>query len=175
MLFVLAMLFSCENDIKKVEMLDRSDTMPVEIAENIKVYYSDSGMLRAYLQSPLMLKFEEEEEPYIEFPKGVKVIFYDSLEREQTQITARYGINYEDKRLMEARNKVVVINYEKDEKLETERLVWNQRKRIIFSDVFVKITTRDKVIYGDGLESDESFTKYTIKNPSGVIEADEDE
>ena len=40
-------------------------------------------------------------------------------------------------------------------------------KHIIFSDVFVKITTPDNVLYGDSLVSDENFDNYTINNVSG--------
>ena len=33
----------------------------------------------------------------------------------------------------------------------------------IFTEEYVKITTPDEIIYGDGLESNETFSKYQIK------------
>ncbi len=120
----------------------------------------------------------EKADPYVEFPTGMKIIFYnDSTHEAQTEITANYGINYTKSKIMEAKNNVVVINYAKQEELNTERLVWDQNRGVIYSDVFVKITrnANNEVIYGDGLESDESFEKYVIKNPSGVFEVDQDE
>jgi hypothetical protein len=62
----------------------------------------------------------------------------------------------------------VVIN-EKGDKLNTEHLMWDKKKRMIYSNAFVKITTADEVIYGDGLEANESFTKYKITKIKGTI------
>jgi len=39
----------------------------------------------------------------------------------------------------------------------------------------VKITTADEVIYGDGLESNQDFTKYKIKNIKGTIHLKEED
>ena len=69
---------------------------------------------------------------------------------------------------MEAREDVVVVNTKK-ETLNTEHLVWNKEKKTIITEEFVKITTEDEVIFGHGLESNQDFTKYRIKNIKGTI------
>ena len=76
---------------------------------------------------------------------------------------------------MEAHSNVVVNNYETDEQLNTEELIWDQRKEFIYSNKFVKITTGDGVLYGDGLESDQTFSSRRIINPSGEILVDEED
>ena len=48
-------------------------------------------------------------------------------------------------------------------------------KKIIYSNKFVKITSEDGVIFGDGLEAEQDFSKRKIINPSGEIEVKEDE
>ena len=63
---------------------------------------------------------------------------------------------------MKARNDVVVINYENEEQLNTENLVWDQRNKKIIANSFLKITTPDKVIYGDSLHAHESFKSRDI-------------
>ncbi|MEZ5197091.1 MAG: LPS export ABC transporter periplasmic protein LptC [Bacteroidales bacterium] len=68
---------------------------------------------------------------------------------------------------MEAKNNVVVKNIQKNEFLETEHLIWDRNKGIIYTDVFVKITRDEEVIYGDGMTSDQNFESYKIKNASG--------
>ena len=40
---------------------------------------------------------------------------------------------------------------------------------MVFTEDFVKITTKDEVIYGEVLESNQDFTKYTIKKIRGTI------
>ena len=40
---------------------------------------------------------------------------------------------------------------------------------MVYTEEFVKITTKNEVIYGKGLVSNQDFTKYTIKKISGTI------
>jgi LPS export ABC transporter protein LptC len=163
---IIIMLFACENDIKEIASLSQVDSLPYEQARDIEVYYSDSGRLKAYLESPLMYNYENEN-GYIEFPEGFKVIFYNDDLTPKSEITARYGIRYEKTKIMEAKNNVIVKNLDKNEQLNTEHLIWNEGKQVIYSEVFVKITRADEVLYGDGLTSDQDFENYTIKNPTG--------
>lgn len=141
----------------------------MEFARDIEVYYSDSGKIQAMLKSPYMIRIEDDDS-YFEFPDGFEAVFYDSVMQPQSIITANYGISYENKKQMEARNNVVVRNLEKQEQLNTEHLVWDRRKGIIYSNVFVKITKPDEVIYGDGLKSDQNFEFYEIDNPTGEFQ-----
>ena len=168
------MLFACENDIQTIYSLSQIDSLPLETVVDLEVIYSDSGFIQAKLQSPLMKKYEADD-AYYEFPDGFKVILYDSLQNEKSEITANYGINWEKKKIIEAKNNVVVLNKAKNEKLETEHLIWDQKKGVIFSDVFITITKPDAVIYGDGLTSDQDFTHYDIKNPTGELSINPDE
>ncbi len=174
MISFMMMLFACENDIKIINSLSQVDSMPVEFARDIEVYYSDSGKVQACLESPFMTR-NEDNESYIEFPDGFKIVFFDSVLNPKSEITANYGISFEKKKIMEAKNNVVVKNIEKGEQLETEHLVWDRNKKTIYSEVFVKITRDDEVIYGDGLISDQNFEYYKIKNASGEFHIDTDE
>ena len=70
--------------------------------------------------------------------------------------------------IMEAKNNVVVVN-EKGEQLNTEHLTWDKKQSLIYTKEFVKITTAEEIIYGNGLESNQSFTKYKIKDIKGTI------
>lgn len=49
------------------------------------------------------------------------------------------------------------------------RISVGRKKNIISSDKFVKITTDQEVIYGEGLEADERMTRYKILKPQGTI------
>lgn len=165
---------SCKNDLETIRSLTYTDTLPLESARDIRVIYSESGKVQAVLTSPLMNKYEEEKSLMI-FPDGFEVVFFDSIGSTKSTITARYGKIDENEQIMEARSNVVVVNREKDEQLDTEQLVWDQKKNIIYSNEFVKITTADEVIFGDGLVSDQDFSSYTIKNPTGEFKVDPDE
>jgi LPS export ABC transporter protein LptC len=160
------LLASCKNDMQTINSLTQIDSLPMEFGRDIEVTYSDSGKVKVLLKSPLMVRVEDKD-PYFEFPEGFDATFYDSAMNPESRITADYGISYEQKKLMEAKNNVVVKNLVKHEQLNTEHLIWDRRKGIIYSNVFVKITKPDEVIYGDGLTSDQNFNFYEIDNPTG--------
>jgi len=75
---------------------------------------------------------------------------------------------------MEAKYAVEVVN-KTGEKLETERLIWDEQNKRIYTDAFVKITTATEVIRGKGMESNQDFTKYQIKQVTGTIQLKNDE
>lgn len=116
----------------------------------------------------------EGEEAYAVFPEGFEVTFYDTTEKPLSLIKANYGISFEKRKLMKARNDVVVINYETEEQLNTENLVWDQKSKKIVANTFVKITTPDKIVYGDSLHAHESFKRRDIFNMRGVFEVEDD-
>jgi LPS export ABC transporter protein LptC len=163
-----SVFFSCENDIRKVNLLTAPDSIPVSTVKNIDLIRSVSGRVVLELTAPL-LKSYEGEDPYSEFPQGLKIVFYDSLMNITSQLTAEYGISHEKQKLMEARKNVVVINNRKHEQLNTEVLTWNQNTKKIYSDKFVKITQPGKVIFGEGMQSDETFEVWEIRKPKGEI------
>jgi LPS export ABC transporter protein LptC len=162
---------SCENDIKTINIVGNKDFLPVESTKDVETIYSDSAQILIIVKAPQLNRYEGEK-PYCEMPKGIEVYFYDSLMRVTSNLTANYAISYEKEKIMEARNNVVVVN-EKKEQLNTERLVWDQRKAIIYSDKFVKINTGKMIIWGDGMTSDERFDKWKILKVKGSITINE--
>jgi LPS export ABC transporter protein LptC len=166
--FFLTILFACENDLRKVNLLTASDSLPVSTVKNIDLIRSVSGKVVLELTAPLLRSYEGDD-PYSEFPQGLKIVFFDSLMNITSQLTAEYGISYDKQKLMEARKNVVVINNRKHEQLNTEVLTWNQNTKKIYSDKFVKITQPGKVIFGEGMQSDETFDVWEIRKPKGEI------
>ena len=162
--FVFSTLVSCKNDIAKVNSLTAVDKQPDEQAKDISVIYSDSGKVQFVLTSRVMNKFINNDS-YIEFPKGIKLVSYDESGVAKTTLTANYAISYEARKSMEARSKVLIVNHLNEEVIETEHIVWDQLKNTIYSDVSVKRTNKSGVMYGDGFDADETFSKYTIRNP----------
>jgi len=166
-------LSGCSNELDEVkEVTAVSDTLPGESAYNVVMHYSEKGHIQFTLKAEQLDRYSTVS-PYIEFPKGLHVMFYDSIGGIKSELTANYAISYEGKKFMEARDDVVVINHEKNQTLNTEYLQWDQKKHIIFTDVFVKITTDEHVIFGkDGFESDEEFNRWTIRTISGKLDVE---
>ena len=139
-----------------------------ETAENVTIEYTDSGILKAVIESPVMIGVKNVRNPYIEMPKGIRADFLDANGKIESYLLSEYGISYTDKKRVIVRRNVRVLNV-KCEKLETEELVWDQQKGRIYTDKFVKITTPEQIITGEGMESDQTFSDWEIMNVSGTI------
>ncbi len=172
--FVVLCLFlvACENDMAKVNSVttDVNAKTPVESTKDVEFLYSDSAQIQLKLTAPQTDRFVGDKS-YFEMPKGMHVLFYGKYPKVQTELKADYGVGYDTIngiKFMEVKRNVVVIN-EKGDRLNTEHLIWNANSKRIYTQDFVKITTKDEVIWGDGLEADEDFSKYEIKNVKGQI------
>jgi len=162
------MLFSCERETQAVSKLTRIDSMPAKTVKNLKVKQSERGMITLELSAPLLRAYEGKD-PYTEFPNGVHITFFDSLMQPKSELTAGYGVSYDSRRVMEAKNNVVIRNFNKREQLNTEKLTWDENRKRVFTDEFVKITQVDKIIFGQGMESDELFDNWVIRNVTGTL------
>lgn len=150
------------------------ESLPSETASDVEMIYSDSGRVMIRLISPKLNRYLNDD-PYIEFPDGLHLYFYDSAMIVKSELTANYGINWEKQKKMEVKDDVVITNHEKEEVMNTEHVVWDQASKRIYSEVFVKRTTPDGVIFGDGFDADESMNSWKLKNPRGEFLFDEDE
>jgi LPS export ABC transporter protein LptC len=151
-----------------ISAFEQNDTIPVESGVKVEYFYSEFAILKTKMTALLMNRYEMPE-PYIEFPKGFMIEMYDSAGNISSTISANWARRYEGKQLFEARYDVVVVDKVENKILNTNYLIWDERQNKIFSDQFVKITTPDKIIFGDGFESDQEFNEYKILQPKGEI------
>jgi LPS export ABC transporter protein LptC len=169
----LLFLFSCSKAPKANEDIVVKENAPVMSAQNIDVLFSDFGKIQARLTSPLMNQYSGDA-PYVEFPNGFKVFMFDSVMEVSSTIIGNRGIRKINARIMEAWGNVVVRNEKKNEQLNTEHLIWDENRHIIWSDLKVKITRPDNTLNGTSMESNESFTRYSIQNFTGQMNVKED-
>ncbi len=149
--------------------------LPSQVGDSVTLLYTDSAKLKIVLKANRMLMFDRNvSEPFTVMPKGFFVTMFDQEEKTSATLKGNWGVRFDITKRMEARHEVVVVNV-KGEKLETERLVWDENSRRIYTDAFVKITTGKEVIMGKGLESNQDFSKYEIKEITGTIQLQNDE
>ena len=169
----LLLFSSCHTDIQTINQVTSGKNLPSETMKDAEIMYSDSGKVKMKLTGPLLNRYSSDK-PYIEFPIGVNVLFYDDSMKINSKLKADYGIRYEKEGKMEAKRNVEVVNV-KGEKLNTEHLIWDEAKDSIYTKAFVKITSKDYVMWGDGLKSNRDFTKYKITNVKGTKFMNDDE
>ena len=162
------MLFSCKSDIEVINTITSKNEFPSIASKNIEIIYSDTAKIQIKAISPELNRFLEIEEPYTEFPKGITVFFYNPDQKIESKIVANYAIFYESQDLWEVKNNVIATN-NKGEILNTEQLFWNQKERLVYSNKFVKITTENQILFGEGFESNQNFSEWKIKKLKGTI------
>ncbi|MCS6917733.1 MAG: LPS export ABC transporter periplasmic protein LptC [Chitinophagales bacterium] len=166
--WLMALHVCCVNDPGTIRRITSREDPSREEGTGVTLIYSKEGHIQAHLEAPLMVRLTREKEAITELPSGLVLRFFDPSMQEESRLTAHYGVVYENSDEMIARNNVVATNKNGD-KLETEELIWNQKTRRIYSDKFVRITTADEIMFGDGFESNEDLTNYTIRKIRGTV------
>ncbi len=173
LLFTAMFVFSCQTNSQKMEALVKDIEEPVVISQDVEWFYTKNGITSHRLTSPKVLRFEVEKE-YIEFPLGLEVFSFNLLGEQEAFMKSDYAIQYLDDKIIEAKGGVLLENL-KGEKLETESLIWDEKREQIFTEALVKITKQGQLIIGEGFESNTSFSKYTLTNSRGIINLDQEE
>jgi len=162
--FFLGCLFvcSCENDIRDVENLNKK-SLGIEEGKQIESYLSQQGKVKAKLMAPVMLRYLLDT-PKVEFPKTLRVDFFDDSTKVESKLFSKYGRYLENENKVFLRDSVVVFNMSGDT-LFCKELYWDQNKSIFYTDKSVIIHKPDQKVYGNGLVADQSFRWFVIKHP----------
>ena len=156
--------FSCKNDPLLVNEFFSEDEIPVEIIEKSKLIHTENGYVELEINANKIQRFIGDN-PRLIFSDGFEVVFYNDSAKVISNLSARNAVVDEIYNLMSATNSVVLKN--SNRKLETEHLIWDQEKKLIYTDNDVIITTDKEVIYAEGFSSDPNFKDYTLKKISG--------
>jgi LPS export ABC transporter protein LptC len=166
---------SCKSDIEKITSMVIGKNQPSATYYEVEFEYTDTAKLQAKLITPIVDYYLNSEKPYYEFKKGIKVLFYNKDEKVSSRITSKYAIYYIEDELFEARDSVVSINFDENQKVETEQLYWDQNEKIIYSKLHTKITEESGVHFGEkGFEAAQDFSYYRIIGTSGEFEVDDE-
>lgn len=168
----LMLLFAaCGDDPGEVGYLIDEEQLTYEEALDVNMIYSDSAIVRVEVSGPRMLRYLDKETPRQEFLDGVKVVFYSPGKKAQSILTAKNAVRYEKKNEIHIRDSVVWQSYN-GERLETEELIWEERKGRVYNNRYVKITKPEEEIHGYGFEANQEFTEWTINAVELEVSAD---
>ena len=175
LLLCMAMLFSCNNDMRNLQQLSIQKKFPQGEAFDFKLVYTDSTKVVAVVTSKLNKDFTNQRMPYSEFPEGVKVEFYDQA-RHKNIVEANYGIIYPSSDMVELRDNVVLTTYD-GKKLKTSQLFWDQKEDWIFTDREFSFTdeTKGTVTNGIGMDFDKKFSTVKSHKTTGILAIEDNE
>jgi hypothetical protein len=171
---------ACSNEIKEIDsFINERIRTQVETGKNIRIIYSDSALVRVIVHAPVMERYTSFTEPKDEFPKGILVEFLDVNKKVFSWLKADMAVRDELKKKIIAKGNVEFYN-DRQEKLETPELIWDEQEKIIYTDKLVRITQAEKgdTTYGFGFRANQDLSRFEIRkkvqgkvNTTGIIDA----
>ncbi len=164
---IATILFSCKDDIPVASILTSEDT-PSQRVEGMTVIQFSRGITSYVVEAAAMERYSEAEKPYDVFPSGIILKGYSAEGLLETKIRADYAKHINEKseqEIWEAYGNVVINNYVKGEKMETDTLFWNRLTQRIYTHTWVKLYTPDMFMQGYGMESDDMARNAVIQRP----------
>ncbi len=168
---MVALLWSCAHDEEVERLVIDGNVTPTMITDSVNSFVSDSGITRYRLEAETWLMFDEADEPYWLFPKGLRLEQFDDGMEVQAKVSADTARYFSRLRLWKLDGNVRLRNVDGD-KILTRQLFWDQQDHSIYSDSFVHIERANRILEGFGFVSNENITSYTIRRPTGIIPTD---
>lgn len=160
-------VFGCENSQRSLNEWRETKAL-VEEATGVQTVFSQGGSVRSRLTAPLMRRYSSDT-VYVEFPKTLHMVFFDSVGQVQSRLDARYGKYFESLNKAHLRDSVVVANVNGDT-LWTPDLWWDQNTQKFYTDKPVRIYRNgDRIYGGKGLEAKQDLSDIIIKQPTGTF------
>jgi LPS export ABC transporter protein LptC len=171
--FLFSFLFSCENDLETIKKITFNAKSPDETTKNLKMIYSDSGYAKVEIYACLAETYRGKES-VTKIKDSLRVNFFSDNGEVVSTLSARYGeVNYSKGTIL-VRDSVRLYNFSKKQTLETEALFWNQKDSSIYSLSQVIIKSPKGIVLGDGIRTNQSFSKYVLLKPSGKVELEKE-
>jgi len=163
--WLMMLMISCNTKVEDIDsLLAEGLKSNVERGKNIKIVYSDSAIVKIIIHAPVMERYNDYGNSKDIFPKGILLEFLNDEKVVYSWLKAESAIREERTQKIVAKGNVIFYN-DKNEKLETPELIWDERERIVYTDKLVRITQAEKgdTTYGFGFKANQEFTRFEIK------------
>ena len=142
---------------------------PIEEIKDVNLRYSEAALLKVKLTTARQFRYLNDDRKY---PDEVHIDFYDpGGQQVVTTLRSDSGRYDRVKDLYTVMGHVVVVNKQKQEKLQTNLLNWNPNTKKVFTENKVIITSQltGEKLYGVGMDADQNFSRYAIRKVSGTF------
>lgn len=159
------------DDLKNVNAVSaKKITFSRERTLGVQIIYSDSAKVKGVGEAPIMDKITPSSGgAYQEMIKGVKIDFYDKDGKIDGTLTSDYAIKRDSEQKTTFKKHVVVKN-SKGDTFSSEELIWDEGKKIFYSNLPVTVKTIDgNIVEGMDFEAPEDFSSYKITRGSGEV------
>lgn len=169
MVALLLVVTSCGRKEKIfAEAVTSRDSMALMSTGGITSLISENGFIRYRITTEEWDIFDRATPPHWSFEKGVLLHVFDSVMQVTSMVRADTAYYYDQSELWELRGNVHAEN-EQSEEFDTDLLYWDQRSEKVYSDSWISVRQEKQVIHGMGFESNQDFTRYTIRHSDGIF------
>ena len=173
MIVVLFFLFSCTGSKGKAgSSTNSSDSISVISTYGVESLISDSGRISYKIIAEEWLMFEKLDSPFWAFEKGAYLEKYDDSLRIEATLKSDTAYFFSKAKIWQLIGNVKIRN-QKDERFFTDMLFWDQDKKSIYSDCYIKIEQQEQITEGRGFSSNQELTQWQIHNTEGIYPIEE--
>lgn len=166
-------LSACRSSLKTDESHETlRDSTIVMKSYDVITLISDSGITRYRAETPEWLVYDKLERPCWIFPQGLHLEQFNTSMQVHSVVDSKYAVYYVNEDMWVLSDSVKATNVD-NEYFESDKLIVEQRKDLIYTDEFVKVTQKDRVITGVGMRANQRLTRYVIEKTQGIIPLDE--
>jgi LPS export ABC transporter protein LptC len=163
--------FSCDGGSSILNQINQFNENPVGIAYDIRMTYTDSAKVKAILTAPINLDYTHLSFKYSEFPEGLKIVFYNDNNEENT-IVADYGILYNQTRIVDLQRNVVLLS-NNGSRLETSQMYWDSEKEWLFTEQPFTFKSENEDMAATRLDTNKEFSKFQTGKLTGTMLVEE--
>ena len=165
--FAVILFFSCDDGSSTLKHINQFNENPVGIAYDIHMTYTDSAKVKAILTAPLNLDYTHLSFKYSEFPEGLKIIFYNN-DNEENTVVADYGILYNQTKIVDLQGNVVLLS-DDGSRLETSQMYWDSEKEWLFTEQPFTFKNINYDMAAIRLDTNKEFSKFQTGNLTGTM------
>ena len=144
------------------------DSTSILTTRGVTSLVSENGVIKYRIIAEEWMIFDRMNPPFHSFDEGLVLEVFDSVMDVSSSIKADTAYYFTNTELWELRGNVHAENVN-GEIFDTELLFWDQRMRRVYSDSAICIQQHNQIIRGRSFESNQEFTKYTIRKTEGII------
>ena len=164
-----SIVVSCGGGLGEADTLDLSKT-PVQTVRDMFTVQSKNGKIEMRFEAPLMETYDNDTTKIDLFPGGLSVYSYTEdglLESVVFSDNARHEVDKTGKRsdIWSAFGNVVINNVIKREAMETDTIYWDETRKEIYTDCYVKMYSPDGMMQGYGMRSDDHARNSILRKP----------
>ena len=166
---VASIVVSCKNKIGEADRLDLSKT-PTQQTFDMFAVQTENGTVGMRLEAPLMELYDTVSASFDAFPQGISVYGYTAEGLLESIILADDALHIVPKdrnkdEIWEAFGNVILHNVIEQETMETDTIYWDQVKKEVYTDCYVKIYSRQGFLQGFGMRSDDHVRNSILYRP----------